>query len=111
MGSFNRSFAGKKRETHRRALRAYCQKVGWRGSLVLPCYKCDLIKGGMDCRGNPIGTRELEIAKAMASILELQAVSPLTNRGGKVTNQDQQGSIDKNHNHLPVVRDERNNET
>ena len=72
MGSFERSFAGKKREAYRRTIRAYCQKIPYRGkTLVLPCWKCDLIKGGKDCKGNPIGTRELIVAQAMTSILEL----------------------------------------
>lgn len=65
-----RSYAGKRREAFRRAVRGYCSRVGKKGH-VPPCYDCPQIKGGWDCRGNMIGTREAEIAKAMAAVLEL----------------------------------------
>jgi len=49
--------------------------VAYKGNFVPLCYKCELIKGGKDCRGNPIGTRELKIAEALASVLELSSLS------------------------------------
>lgn len=70
MGDFKTSFKGKQREACRRTVRAYCVRV-MKSGLVPPCYNCPVIKGGLDCHGNPIGTRELEIAKAVAAVIEL----------------------------------------
>jgi len=70
MGAFRVSYRGKQREACRRAVRAYCVRVGKSG-LVPPCWSCPLIKGGLDCKGNSIGTREAKIAEAVSAVLEL----------------------------------------
>lgn len=73
--------AAKIREAGRRACRQYCQLLPddlmllprW-PCLMIPCWHCDLIKGGMDCQGNPIGTRDARIAAARAAVVELPSV-------------------------------------
>lgn len=72
MGAFRVSYRGKQREACRRAVRAYCVRV-MKSGLVPPCWNCPLIKGGLDCKGNSIGTREAKIAEAVAAVIELSA--------------------------------------
>jgi len=66
--------AAKIREAGRRACREYCKELPpptrW-PCLLLPCWKCEYHKGGTDCQGNPIGTRDARIAAARAAVIEL----------------------------------------
>ena len=70
----DKRMAGLIREAGKRAVRAYCDELPppsrW-PALLLPCWKCSKCKGGKDCHGNPIGTRESKIAAARAAVLEL----------------------------------------
>lgn len=75
-------WAAKVREAGRRACRQYCQLLPedqmlptrW-PCLMIPCWHCDLISGGEDCQGNPIGTRDARIAAARAAVIELPNVA------------------------------------
>jgi len=74
MKKHSKRMAAKIREAGRRACREYCIALPppsrW-PNLLLPCWKCEHCKGGKDCHGNPIGTREARIAAARAAVLEL----------------------------------------
>jgi hypothetical protein len=67
-------WAAKIREAGRRACREYCKELPpptrW-PCLLLPCWKCEYHKGGTDCQGNQIGTRDARIAAARAAVMEL----------------------------------------
>lgn len=65
----SKSLAAKIREACRRAAREYCPL--YKAVLLQPCYKCRMIKNGLDCQGNSIGTRDARIASARASVLEM----------------------------------------
>jgi len=74
MNRLNKGMAAKLRETERQAARSYCSKLQWPNDTVshcIPCWHCELCKGGKDCHGNPIGTREARIAAARAAVVEL----------------------------------------
>lgn len=74
MDKMNKRMAAKVREAGRRACREYCKELPpptrW-PCLLLPCWKCPHLKGGKDCQGNPIGTRDAVIAAARAAVIEL----------------------------------------
>lgn len=69
MVKLNKSMAGKIREAGRRVAREYCVRAV--KEPLPPCWKCQLTKGGQDCMGNPVGTREMKINQARVSVLEL----------------------------------------
>ncbi len=73
----DKRLAARVREAGRRACRMYCDQLPipsrW-PALLLPCWNCQKCKGGKDCHGNPIGTREAKIAAARAAVLELPPV-------------------------------------
>lgn len=68
------------REACRRAARAYCPM--YKAVLLAPCYKCPLLKGGLDCHGNSIGTRDAKIAQARAAFLNLPSVTGHERKNG-----------------------------
>jgi hypothetical protein len=65
----SKSQVAKIREACRRAAREYCPL--FKAVILMPCYKCKMLKGGLDCQGNSVGTRDAKIAAARASVLEL----------------------------------------
>jgi len=69
------------REAGRKAARDYCPL--YRAVLLAPCYTCTLLKGGFDCRGNSIGTRDSKIAQARAAVLNLPSVKGHERKHGR----------------------------
>jgi hypothetical protein len=53
------------REACRKVAREYCPI--YRAVILMPCYKCDKIRGGTDCQGNPVGERDRRIGIARQS--------------------------------------------
>jgi len=72
------SYASRKREVERRALREYCRKFTYKGTFSHSCYNCEFIKGDNDCQGNLIGTMQLKVARSLQSVLELPVSSTTT---------------------------------
>lgn len=62
------------REACRRTARNYCPM--FKAVILMPCYKCELVKGDRDCRGNPVGERDRQITITRQSILAEFALQP-----------------------------------
>lgn len=78
-----KSQAGKVREAGVRTARAYC--VRWREYLRPRCSECSLVNYGLDCRNNPVGTRDQRIEAARfarrAEVIGEECVETMNRKG------------------------------